>query len=196
MKIVAGWGAMPVSRLISIGTSNPWRYPRWAPSHLAMIIRTTPEVDRMTGEQELWVESSCRIPRECILKHREVIGVQAHRVQDRLQDYPPGKVLSFRLRDNYTLSDLEEDYLSRLVFDQFSKGFYDCPPSSLVTRLIKRLLFKRVPVLLCSEFVQDVLIHLGRSPIANPSRSSPGSFLRQHIQAGILVPEGPVLTVP
>lgn len=194
MKVVAGWGAMAISRLISIGTSSPWRYPRWAPSHLAMIVRTTLEVERLTGEQELWVESSALIPRHCVLKKCQVIGIQAHLVKDRVQDYPPGKVLTFRLRDTHALSLEEELYLSRYVFNQFYQDRYDIPPHGPVMGLAKRILFQNTHTMLCSEYVQDILTHMGRSPLTNPSQSSPGSFLRKHIRTGILIPEGPILT--
>lgn len=192
MRVIAAWGNQPISKVISATTSSLLGTPKWSPSHVALIVRTSPEVELSLGETSLWVESSTLIPRHCILQNRQVVGLQAHKIKDRLEDYPLGNVVSYRLRRPYALSDLEEEYLSTYVFDDVLRTPYDIPKPGWWTNIIKTALFKDTNILLCSEFVQDVLIHLGRASNKNPSNASPGSFLRRHLRDGILVEEGPL----
>ena len=179
MLICACYGTQLVSRAIQVGSINLWTPPRWPPSHVALILKATPEVEQITGDPYVWVESSTLIPRKCVLANRQVIGVQCHRIKDRWTDYPQGAVQLYKLIE--PLSADEETFLSTFVFDALLKNYL--PTSS---SLIKQLLFKTNRVPLCSEFAKDVLVWAERSERHNRTWYSPGSFLREHINKTII----------
>jgi hypothetical protein len=180
--IVAAWGDLLVSRMISLCTVNPFRAPRWGPSHLAVIISTPSAARDTLDEEHLWVESSTLLPHVCALSGKKVIGLQFHRISDRWGDYPQGNIQVYRLSD--PLTAVEEQVLGEsLLQDMRHRSDYS-PPS-----LSKRLLFRTQQTLLCSEFVQEILERTGRSSSSRKAGRSPANFLRHHLQQGTIVRE-------
>lgn len=182
MFIAACWGDAWISRAIQVVSARPFGdYPRWGPSHLALILKPTPSVESRIGDSHVWVESSTLIPRKCCLAGSSVSGLQCHRIQDRWTDYRQGHIQLYQLAQPLTAWD--EMFIAKLIFD----GWFKVYPRTTQSRM-KRLLFQRDDVPLCSEFVKDAVVHLGHSKRTDSTWYSPADFIREHLKAGIIIP--------
>lgn len=194
--IFACWGADAVSRGISLETSLlSWLTGpdglRWSPSHVA-IAANLPTF----SPDPLWFESTSLASRYCLVASAAVSGTQAHRIQDRVEDYlnAGGRVAVYRLTsiDRLTYDDelLLTCYLKQFLAEPGSGRpaiSYDTIGAALSgTRLIKYLPFmrSRLDSVFCSELIAALLQRLCRMNRDNPTRYNPGLLLRTLVRQG------------
>lgn len=177
-----GWPA----RAISYGTFRPWAPKRLklGPSHVALCCESP-------RHGPLWVESTTLCERPCLFRGEAVAGCQAHRPEERIEDYcaEGGRVDLYRLSPIATLNSEKSELLSRILLKYFVGRSV---PYDLVGALVSgTVLAKRLPFLLgglergfCSELGAAVLMELGLLNRANPTRFSPASLMRRLVWNG------------
>lgn len=187
--IAACYGSDFASRVISWGTASLFGPGplRIGPSHVAIIV-DHPRRDLLT-----WCESTSLCRRPCLEQGTAVDGCQAHRPEDRIDDYleSGGSVDIYRLAAIQSLSTAESELLTRIVWHHLieKRVHYDLRGAILSgTRLLKRThLFPGADLdsLFCSEWIAAVLQRLGRMNHANPARFHPAGLLRELVDTGV-----------
>ncbi len=191
--IIACYGADAVSRIISYGTYSPFapKGLRMGPSHVAILAGPWENQDDL-----MFVESTTKSSRACLIAQEPVAGVQAHTIFDRLGEYHQagGYCKLFRLTPIDRLTWTEVSLLWKLLSVHFlrsghSQGGigYDYGGALISgTRVLKfsRLLRANLDKVFCSELIAALLMRLNRLGRSNPTRFSPVSLLRKLVRAG------------
>lgn len=171
--VLAFGGNSLLSAAINICTFG---LPRVSVSHVAIVVE---------HEGRLFaVQSLCYAPRECAILERQVVGVQAHYLEDALHD--GGRVYLYPLSRQLYLHERER--LRKVAVGCLGRP-YDTTGALraggwLLATIEGFFRGEDVKSLFCSEFVAHALQQTGVFSTPNASAWSPNSLLRRLRRAG------------
>jgi hypothetical protein len=198
--VVACWGADFASRLVSLATSSLLapRGLRFAPSHVAILCESSdPHI-----HEPLWIESTTLCGHRCEIRRAHVRGVQAHRIENRLQDYwaAGGRAELYRLTEIDELTDGESESLTALSEWCLARNLsYDLAGALISgTRALRftRCLQRDLERVFCSELIAAILQRLCRMNREDPTRFHPGRLLRRLVKQGTYRRVGEIERIP
>ena len=157
--------------------SSVIRWATWGPSHVGIVAPISPDAPNNL----VVFESTTLCNHPCVITGRKWNGVQAQRIQDRIDDYS-GKVQRFSLMPAWDLSTDEAKFLSHILTKHHVGIPYDTSEAVISgTRVFKWSSFLPYPNgnLFCSELVAFCLMRMCRMAQDNPARYNPASLLRR-----------------
>jgi len=178
-----------ISHVAAIG----WT-PRWQLETLVRAGALHIPAERLEHWQDrhLLYESTTLNDQPCVIRGRQLPGVQAQEPAERIAAYD-GRVWLYRLTPPWR-SDFTAERSTRLTGHLLARigQQYDGRGAVLSgTRVIKHLwAWRRVDrsSLFCSEYLAAVLQHVGLFPISNASKITPAALIRQLVEAEVYTP--------
>jgi len=180
---------------ISMRTSSLTQRPRWAPSHVGLLV----ELALGSGSKRPYlIESTTLAATPCLVRGERVSGIQVHDFWERCNEYAsiggwcevyrPRGIWAEQAADNaHLLTDrVEKHYLARGVeYDWIEAALSGPRWLQLFDRLFGLRPYQSVDVVFCSEFAAEVLQSFGLLDGADaPSAYHPGRLVRRLLKMG------------